>query len=155
MSEPIKVVNLAANELNPYQTQHCGCIILTADHKICLQYRPKHWRTFPDTLATFGGHIETHEMPEGAIIRELHEELGAIVQAHELIKLGQITEAITQHRELIHLFYWHDKQNTITQCTEGEVKLFTNVAEALQADKLMDDVKWALQKCLNKKLISE
>jgi len=104
-------------------------------------------------IATFGGRIEANESPSQALIRELHEELGAKIQDCDLIKLGVITEAITQHKELVHLYFWHDKEGTITGCYECEAQYFDKVTLALNHPKLMDDVRWALLECQNKKLL--
>ncbi|MCL5261462.1 MAG: NUDIX hydrolase [Gammaproteobacteria bacterium] len=123
------------------------CVILTRDNKILLQLRGENWQRFPGYLTNFGGQIETNETPLEALIRELHEELGAKPNPSEIIFLGAVTEAITKHSELIYVYFWYDKTGTITGCYEGTVKYFANVQEILAEPKVMDSTKWALKKC--------
>ena len=130
-----------------------GCIVLTHDNRILLQYRSDNWRTSPGRVVTFGGHIETNDSPFNAIVRELHEELGASAKPGDLISLGVVSEVITQHAELIHLYFWHDEQSTITGCYEGETQYFDNISDALANPKLMDDVRWVLLECQNQRLL--
>jgi len=151
--EGMKQIDLTKVDVSAYKQQNTGCIVLTHDNRILLQYRPDNWRTFPGMLATFGGHIETNESPLNAIVRELYEELGATAKPDDLISLGAVTEVITQHTELVHLYFWHDEQNTITGCYEGEAQYFDNISDALANPKLMDDVRWALLECQNRGLL--
>lgn len=144
--KPIK----ASDATNKYHCQYVSAIVLTADNKILLQYRPKHWRTHPDFIATFGGRMEPGETPLQALQRELTEELGAEVKANAAVSLGAVTEAITNHTELIHLFFWHDKHNTISGCYEAEAKYFDSVKQVKAHANIMDDVLWALHECQKK-----
>lgn len=143
----IKLVNLA--QINPaaFLYRGVGCIVLTKDNKILLQQRGRDWQRFPNCLATFGGQIESDETPIQALIRELHEELGAQVKALDIVALGAITEAVTQHRELIYIYFWHDKFNTITGCYEGEARYYDDIPAVLSHPQIMDDVLWALNEC--------
>jgi 8-oxo-dGTP pyrophosphatase MutT (NUDIX family) len=68
--------------------------------------------TYPDYLCEFGGQIEQGEQPIQAIIRELKEELGALVQENELVSLGALTEAMSGHTELVYVYFWHDALGT-------------------------------------------
>lgn len=149
----IKEINLATIDKSSFKQRYVGCIVLTSDKQILLQSRPLYWRTFPGKIATFGGHVEEKETPSEALIRELREELGAQVKSDELIVLGAIAEEITKYKDLVYLYYWHDKKETITGCYEGEAQYFTDVNEALHHPKLMDDVYWALIECQNRKLL--
>jgi len=149
----IKQLDLSQVKESDYKQQFAACIVLTQDHKILLQQRPLNWRTFPGMIATFGGHIEGDETPIQAIVRELHEELGAKVDSSDLITLGVITEEVTSHTELVHLYFWHDTHSTITGCYEGEAKYFDSIEEALEHPKLMDDVCWALNECCDRGLL--
>lgn len=151
--QPIKQIDLSQVDEAAFKQRHVGCIVLTQDHKILLQRRPLNWRTFPGMIATFGGHIETNETPSQAIIRELHEELGAKISSNDLIKLGIITEEVTHHTELVYIYFWHDQQGTITGCYECEAQYFNKVDEALSHPKIMDDVCWALGECQKRKLL--
>lgn len=151
MIDTIKMVSVE-DEAN---FTHCfvGCIVLTHDNKIVLQRRGIDWKSFPDKLATFGGRIEANESPLQALIRELDEELGGKVKKRDVIKLGAITELYTQYSELVHIYFWHDKQGTITGCYEGEAQYFDNVKVVLGHSKAMDDVRWALGECQRRNLL--
>jgi 8-oxo-dGTP diphosphatase len=97
-----------------------SCLVLNKDGKIVLQLRDNDCPTFPGRLATFGGGIEQGESPMQALVRELKEELGAGVKIRNVIYLGTLTEAETNHSDLIYLYYWHDKLGSITGCYEGK-----------------------------------
>ena len=122
-------------------------MILTQDEKIILQQRANDWHTFPGCLATFGGKIESGESPIQALVRELNEELGAKVMPADAISLGAITETYTEHSELIYTYFWHDDRDSITGCYEGEAAYYDNCAAALKHPKIMNDVRWILNKC--------
>jgi 8-oxo-dGTP diphosphatase len=88
-----------------------------------------------------------------ALIRELNEELGAQVKESDVVSLGAVTEAITGHTELIHVYFWQDLQNTITGCYEGNIESFSNAQEIMNQPKVMDDTRWALEQCLDRRLL--
>src|ERR1700733_13759328 len=102
----IRPVDLKKMDEATFVRRCVGCIILTHDNKILLQQRDDDCRTFPGCLATFGGGIEARESPMQALVRELNEELGARLVSTDVISLGAITEEYTQHRELIHTYFW-------------------------------------------------
>lgn len=144
-----KVRHLEQNQidLEAYDKHYVGCVILTHDHKILLQQRPDTWHTYPGYQCEFGGHIEPHESPKLAIIRELHEELGARASEDELMPLGAITEAMTNHTQVIFIYFWHDKKASITGCYEGSANTYDSVDDALTHPKMTDSVKWLLAEC--------
>jgi len=135
------------------QAMYTSCIILTHDEKILLQFRPPNWRTFPGYICCFGGKIDADESPQEAIIREINEEVGGQVMSNRLRCLGAYTEQITEHKEIIFGYFWHDKNNTITGCYEAEAKLFNSLSEVELQPKVMDDTMWLLRICANKNLI--
>lgn len=138
---------------NDLQPTYVGCLILTSDRKILLQKRGVNFHTYPDFLCEFGGRVEGNEIPKDAIIRELHEELGAVISTLDIQELGLISEEITAHKQYIQMYFWHDKNNTITGCYEGEAKNFDSIDEIMKSSKLMDSVRWLIIKCLELKLI--
>jgi 8-oxo-dGTP pyrophosphatase MutT (NUDIX family) len=80
-------------------TQHLAdCLILTHDHKILMQLRPENWGKWAGVLNTFGGHVEDGESVAEGLVRELHEELGALVDFKDIIFLGAVTEDFTTIR---------------------------------------------------------
>jgi len=149
----IKEVDLTKVDEKAFKRQAVGCIVLSKEGKIILQQRLENWRTFPGCLATFGGGIDPGETSHDALVRELKEELGANVELKDVINLGVITEAITNYTELIHVFFWHDKQRTITGCYECEAKYYENCEDAYKHSKIMDDVRWALIECQKRGLL--
>ena len=87
------------------------------------------------------------------LIRELNEELGAVVKEKDVVNLGAVTEDISHHTDLIYVFFWHDKEGTITGCYEGEAIYYDNINQALQHPKMMDGVRWLLNTCREKGFI--
>jgi 8-oxo-dGTP diphosphatase len=130
-----------------------GCLVLSKDKKIILQQRDLTSPTFPGCLATFGGGIESNESPIDTLVRELKEELGAVIKTADVISLGAISEAETNYSELVYLYFWHDKHGTITGCYEGTAKYYRNPDQAMAHPKIMEDVKWLLHLCKKKNLL--
>jgi 8-oxo-dGTP diphosphatase len=143
----IRSIDLTNIDIGIFPARFVGCVILTQDEKIILQQRGNDWHNFPGYLATFGGKIESGESPIQALVRELNEELGAKVIPADAIHLGVITEASTGHSELIYTYFWRDDRGSITGCYEGEAVYYNNCVEALKHPKIMDDVRWILNKC--------
>lgn len=129
------------------------CVVLTKDRKILMQQRPESWGKSAGNLNIFGGHVEDGETVIQGLIRELNEELGAVVIEKDLVFIGAITEDWTDHAELVHVYFWHDKQGTITGCYEAEAREYDTVEQALAHPKIMDYAAWALETCQTLKLI--
>jgi 8-oxo-dGTP diphosphatase len=149
----IEPIDLHDINLQSFTRSGVGCIVLTQDNQILLQHRDADAPTYPNCLATFGGGIEAGETPMQALIRELHEELGAEVKAADVVSLGAITEAITQYRELSYVYFWHDKNGTITGCYEGQARHYENYHQAMKHPNIMDDVVWLLIECSTRHLL--
>ena len=149
----IKLVDLKNIDESAFTRRCVSCLILTRDNKILLQQRGTDWQTFPGCLAAFGGTIDSNETPIQALVRELHEELGAKVNVDEIVSLGAATEGVTHYKELNYLYFWHDKDGTITGCYEGEARYYDDVKAPLSHPKIMDDVQWLLRECRQRKLI--
>ncbi len=147
MKKLIVPVDLLQVDPTCFVRRYVSCIVLTKDHKIMLQKRGTEWLSFPGMLSTFGGQIELKENPLQTLVRELKEELGADIEASEVISFGAYTEAITDHNELIYGYFWHDKQGTITGCYEGEAKYFDSIKAVFNYPNVMEDVRWLLKKC--------
>jgi len=151
----IEVVDPAYFDDVVYTRKMSCAVILTKERRILLQMRSHGRNSFPDCLTTFGGGIEAGEAPIQALIRELHEELGASVNESEVISFGAITEAITNYTELVHVYFWHDHLGTITGCYEDQPLYFDNIESILQHPKLDKDyVSWLLEQCKSHGLLS-
>lgn len=148
----IKTVNLANTDLTQYKKKFVGCLILSNTNHIILQLRGEDFESYPGFLSEFGGEIEKDETPDFTLFREIKEELGATISAHDVIKLGAITEASSQHEELIFAYFWHDKNNIITGCYEGTAKYFANIKDILAYPKIMPSTKWLLNECQERHL---
>ncbi len=114
---------------------------MTYDDKILLQYRPKNWLTTPDRIVAFGGHVEEGETPDEAVIREIKEETGGIINKEYLIVLGLIEENKTTY---CYLYFWKDREKTITGCYETEAIVFNTLKEGINNPKTMEHTKLAL-----------
>ncbi|MDY0009890.1 MAG: NUDIX hydrolase [Bdellovibrionales bacterium] len=143
----LRYVDTAQADMAGYALHLADCAILTRDGKILLQYRPPQWRSSPDTLCIFGGHVDAGEDVMDGLLRELREELGADVPRDEVVFLGAVTEAQTGHSEVVHVHFWHDRAGRITGCYEAEARHFDTVADALETGKVMEYASWALQAC--------
>lgn len=148
MNNRIRQIDLNKHTLKDFKAQHVGCLILTKEKKLLLQQRSDTCFTYPGFISTFGGKIELDESPTQALVRELNEELGATVLESDIVFIGAVTEAITNHTELVYEYFWHDKQDSITGCYEESPCYFDDMDSALQMKpKLMDDVVWVLGEC--------
>jgi 8-oxo-dGTP diphosphatase len=105
------------------------------------------WGRWIGNVNTFGGHVEPGETSAQAVIRELNEETGAKINGKDLLFIGALTEDWTNHEEAVHIYFWHDKERTITGCYECEAMTFDSLKEALAHPGLMPYAKWALEKC--------
>lgn len=150
----IEAADLDQIDKTEFKRKFACCIVLTKDRKILLQMRGDDRSSFPGCISTFGGGIEANERPIQTLIRELHEELGAKVNESEIVSFGAITEAITNHTELLYVYFWHDHSGTITGCYEDQPIYFDDIASAIRHPKVMDYVPWLLEQCKNLGLLA-
>lgn len=136
-----------------YKKHLADCVVLTQDNKILLQYRVENQNKEFGCINLFGGHVEKGETPLQGMLREIQEELGAKINPSKSEYIGSITEEWTNHREVVHVFFWHDVNGDITGCYEGETKAFENVESILKHPQVMDYAKWSIQECSNKGLL--
>lgn len=137
---------------NDFKKHLADCVVLTHDNRILLQRRQKGWSN-EGGLNLFGGHVEGNETVEQALIREMHEELGAKINVSELSKVGIVAEDFTGYKDAVHIFFWHDKENTIEGCYECLPEYFQNVKDAVAQKGLMEYACWALKECEEKGLL--
>jgi 8-oxo-dGTP diphosphatase len=135
------------------EKRYVSCLVISHENKIVLQERDLHCNTYPGYIATFGGGIEKGETPIMALIRELKEELGANVNESEIICLGILEESEIGFRGYNYVYFWRDKSGTITGCYEGKARYFNDPVIAKQGKKIMNDVYYALDQSIAKKLI--
>ena len=129
------------------------CVVTDPQKNLLLQYRNHSFENFPNCLCHFGGGIDPHETSEQAIIRELHEEIGAQAAPEDMIFLGCLSEDETGHTEIINTYFWHDKNNSVTGCYEGELRVFNHLAALLSEPKLMPSSRWMVEECIRRKLL--
>lgn len=147
-----KQITAVASPQAEYERYFAGCLIKTHDGRLLLQLRGKNWDRFPDTLATFGGQIDAGESCVEGMARELAEELGAKFRMDEAVYLGAFTKAGLENA-LIHAFWWHDQENSITGCYEGEPAYFADAADILSQTNITPDVYWIVKQCLSRGLM--
>jgi Tat protein translocase TatB subunit len=140
-------------DFSKYKKHFADCVILSADNKTILQKKPDNWKKNAGGLNLFGGHVDDGETIEQGLKREIQEELGLILNDKNYIKIGSVTEGETAHTEIVHVYFYHDKDNEITGCYEGEKIEFDSFDEAFLQEKLMPYAKWSLMKCKERGLI--
>ena len=107
----------------------CGLILENSEGEILLQLRDnKPGLPYPDCWGTFGGQIEEGETPEGAIRREIKEELNYELRNPEY--LGNFPFDGYD----IHMFMKRDTDITIRDLTvrEGQRGEFLTLEEVIQ-----------------------
>lgn len=147
------MINIEIADIAAYKVHLGDCVVLTTDSKILMQQRPLNWGRFGGNLNLFGGHIESGESVLQGLVRELHEELGAVVDPAEVKFIGAVTEDFTQHSELVHIHFWHDLHKRITGCYEADAIQYNTTEEALAHPQIMDYARWGLLTCRNQGLI--
>jgi len=80
-----------------------AAIIVGQDGRLLLSKRLKHQHQ-GDKWEFPGGKLEAGEIPQQAIIRELYEELGIIVQANQIRLFEIITHAYSE--KTVQLMFW-------------------------------------------------
>lgn len=151
--ETIREINLAEVKLSDFKQHLADCVVLTHDNKILLQQRTLNWGSAAGCLTTFGGHVEDGETIMEGLKRELNEEIGVNIKEEEVVFIGAVAEEMTNYSELVHVHFWHDKNNTVTGCYEAEAVRYDTILGALSHPKIMDYVVWALKQCENRGLI--
>lgn len=149
----IKTVDPENCDPAQFKKNLADCVVLTQGGKILMQQRPENWGRYAGVLNIFGGHVDKGETIIGALVRELHEELGARVDPADVILVGVVTEEETGHTEAVHVHFWHDKHGTITGCYEAEARSYDSIHDALAHPKIMDYARWALLECQSRGLI--
>lgn len=147
------LVDVSTADPRSFRKHMADCVVLTHEGKILLQHRPEGWGAFAGCLNAFGGHVEEGETVMQGLVRELKEELGADVMSQDVVFLGAVTEDFTQHTELVHIHFWHDKERTITGCYEAESRCFETAEEAMLHPKVMAYTKWALSECVARNFV--
>lgn len=149
----IQEINYREADRGKYKANFADCLVLTSDNKLLVQYRPPTWDRSPDTITLFGGYVENDETIHEGLIREIHEELGADISNQEVLHVASITEEMTNHTEVVHIHFWHDKNDLIAGCYEAEPRYFKSVDEVLAQLNVMEYTRWALLKCKEADLV--
>ena len=154
-AQGIREVDLEHADLEIYEKRFADCIVLSAAGELVLQQKPKYWDRFPGYLMAFGGHVEEGETIIQGLCREIKEELGGEINPAEIVFIGAVSESFSDHSEIVHVYFWHDEAGTITGCYEGDVQTYQTAGEALEHPKVMDYLRWALQKCVDKGFVPQ
>ena len=129
-------------------------MVVTQGGGVLLQERGAACPVNPGGLNLFGGHVEAGESPLEALVRELREELGAVVAPGEVVPIGAVTEAWTGHTQVVHVHFWRDVRGTITGCYEHAAREISTARAALAAPRLMPYAAWALRACASRGLLA-
>jgi mutator protein MutT len=65
--------------------------IVVRDGRVLLCHRSADRAWYPDVWDLPGGHIEPGETPTGALVRELYEELGIVVEEPSVPEFARVT----------------------------------------------------------------
>ncbi len=104
---------------NPCVIRVAVAIISNAEQRILVTQRPLHaphggyWE-FP------GGKLETNELPEQALVREIKEELGLEVLAYQL--LGEVNHQYSERTVQLIIFLVTQFSGT-PECMEGQLAM--------------------------------
>ena len=111
-----------------------GCIVVGAilfeNTAILLGKRADMRTAYPGVWDVFGGHVEQHEAPEQALVRELQEELGitpvAFVEV-AVIEVGAVDDSHADPTErcefhLYHVTQWTGKPENLLLEEHSEIR---------------------------------
>ena len=145
-TEQIKIVEPSQRIRSHFDVYSVACLVVTKDKKFLFQHRDSHCVRYPNCLGPFGGRMEENEKPFDALVRELHEELGAKVDLDCVIELETIVKPYAKRQELIFNYIWEDVRGTITGCYEGKAVGFSDRESVLNYPNVMEDTKWLLDR---------
>lgn len=150
MSITFRFITLPDSAPQTYRKTFADAVVFNHAGQLLLQRRPQGWGSSGGKLTLFGGHLENGETPLQAICRELHEELGAQVTPDNISMLGIIEEHSSDAIDAVYIHLWHDHDNSITGCYEGNSEAFASITDALNETTLMDYARLALQQVQKK-----
>ncbi len=90
-----------------------ACALIDADNRVLIAQRP-HGKTLAGLWEFPGGKLEPNERPEPALIRELHEELGIVVQESCLAPLTFASHAYDDFHLLMPLYICRRWEGAVT-----------------------------------------
>ncbi|MBY0382167.1 MAG: (deoxy)nucleoside triphosphate pyrophosphohydrolase [Xanthobacteraceae bacterium] len=107
-----------------------ACALIDADNRVLIAQRPKG-KTLEGLWEFPGGKLEPDERPEPALIRELYEELGIVVQEACLAPLTFASHSYDSFHLLMPLYICRRWEGTVTG-REGQTVAW------VRANKLRD-----------------
>jgi hypothetical protein len=69
----------------------------------------------------------------------------SIQKCWKIVFIGAVTKDWTDHPELVHIHFWHNKKGIFIGCYEAEPRYFDNAQESSKHP--IDYASWALLKC--------
>ncbi len=105
--------------------------------QVYLQRRSQTRKRSPGKIGFFGGHLEEHETPVEALLREIKEELKYDLVSYELLETQQITYGENEYIKHVYYAKVPDdfERQIIVLKKEGEGEWFTK--EMILADPLL------------------
>ena len=94
-----------------------------------------------------GGHVEINETIEEALIREVKEETGLLLNSY--IKRGIVIFVLNGYEEEMHVFTSEDFSGNLIECNEGELSWVDK--NKLMSLNLWEGDKYFLEKLINNK----
>jgi len=90
-----------------------ACALIDADNRVLIAQRPQG-KTMAGLWEFPGGKVDVGELPELALIRELHEELGIVVKEDCLAPLSFASHAYADFHLLMPLYICRRWEGTVT-----------------------------------------
>ncbi|MGK9169057.1 NUDIX domain-containing protein [Inquilinus limosus] len=122
--------------------KHIACAILLRDDHILLGRRAPQRRFYPDCWDVLGGHLESGETPEQALIREVQEEAGVTPLHHRLIATLADPDPTRNGEALCHIFVvtgWAGGEPQVLGDEHSEIRWMPIAEAALLPDLAIED----------------
>ena len=119
-------------------------ILLVKDGNVLLVKRSEALADFPGWYILPGGKQEKHETPEGAAIRETHEETGISVHKASLKVIATHYHEYKNKVYLVYIFTSSDFEGSLVESKEG-IPQWLPMNEAVNNPKLYPDLKRHIQ----------
>jgi 8-oxo-dGTP diphosphatase len=122
-------------------------IYMEQNNKFLMLYRNKKKKDInKNKYIGIGGHVESNETPDQAVIREVKEETGLDLLSFN--KSGIVYFILNGYKEEMHVYTSSDFKGELIECNEGELSWIDK--DKILSLELWEGDKYFLNKILNK-----